>query len=454
MKEKDVLSYDILVVGGGIAGSMAAVAAARHKKRVLLVEETGCLGGSLTTCGTGPMMTFHAGDKQVIKGLGEELVSRLVEKNLSPGHTTDSTGYTYTVTPFDMEGMKRELELMVMEAGADLLFHASLCDMEVSGKTASKAVFASCGRMIEVSAKVFIDATGDAVLCRLADVPTQSGRASDGKNQPMTMNFRLAGVDIDLIRALMEKDVTVFPFLKNHEKGYEKKASRLSCSGFEAIMKAGIDSGELDVDRDIVLFFEDNNKNEVIVNMSRINNLDPLNPYDLTKAEIEGRRQVWKLYEYLKKHIPGFKDSTLLYSGPKVGIRSSGRMVGCYSITAKDIIEEKKFEDGIACCGYPIDIHSADGVATNTTFLRDGGYYSIPYRCLINSNVENVLAAGRNVSCTFEAHASLRVSPCCAALGHAAGVAASISVDKNLKPTMIDSKELRKQLLKEGAVID
>ena len=106
---KDNLNYEVVIVGGGVAGTMAAVAASRHGARTLLVEETGQLGGSLTTCGTGPMMTFHAGDMQVIKGLGEELVSRLKYKGLSPGHTVDSTGYTYTVTPFDTEGMKREL---------------------------------------------------------------------------------------------------------------------------------------------------------------------------------------------------------------------------------------------------------------------------------------------------------------------------------------------------------
>ena len=113
------LRYDVVVAGGGIAGTLAAVAASRHGAKVLIVEETGSLGGCLTTCGTGPMMTFHAGDKQVIKGLGDELIERLKAKKLSPGHTVDSTGYTYTVTPFDAEGMKRELELMAIESGAE-----------------------------------------------------------------------------------------------------------------------------------------------------------------------------------------------------------------------------------------------------------------------------------------------------------------------------------------------
>ena len=450
---KDNLNYEVVIVGGGVAGTMAAVAAARHGARTLLVEETGQLGGSLTTCGTGPMMTFHAGDMQVIKGLGEELVSRLKDKGLSPGHTVDSTGYTYTVTPFDTEGMKRELELMLLESGAEVLYHAKIVSCDVSSSNAEAITVASMGYLINISAKVFIDATGDAILLKLAGVPVFSGRTGDGVNQPMTMNFKLSGVDIPVIRELMEKDVQLFPFLAPHEKGLEKKAVRLSFSGFQDIMKAAIASGELDIDRDIVLCFETNNLNEVIVNMTRIHGLDPLDPFDISAAETEGRRQVWEMYEFLKKRIPGFSNAVLLTSGPRVGVRSSGRMVGVYSITAEDILSEKKADDGIACCGYPIDIHS-DGAETKSTFLRWGGYYSIPYRCLINSKVLNIMAAGRDISSTFEAHASLRLSPCCMATGQAAGTAAANAVEKGVLPTDVDVLELRESLRKDGAVID
>ena len=447
------LDYDVVIAGGGIAGSLAAVAAARHGARTLLIEETGQLGGSLTTCGTGPMMTFHAGDQQVIRGLGEELISRLVGKGLSPGHTVDSTGYTYTVTPFDTEGMKRELELMATESGAELLYHAKIVSADVKEGKAESLTVSSMGYLIRIKAKVFVDSTGDAILLRLAGVPVLSGRDKDGVNQPMTMNFKLSGVDIPLIRSIMEKDVELFPFLKQHPKGLEKKASRLSFSGFQEIMRKGMESGELDIDRDIVLCFETNNLNEVIVNMTRIPRLDPLDPFDISKAETEGRRQVWEMYAYLKKHVPGFSNALLLTSGPRVGVRSSGRMSGVYTITASDILSETKFSDGIACCGYPIDIHS-DGAETKSTFLRWGGYYSIPYRCLINSAVGNVMAAGRDISSTFEAHASLRLSPCCTATGQAAGTAAALAVKESISPLDVDTDNLRKTLREDGAIVE
>lgn len=447
------LKHDVVVVGGGIAGSLAAVAAARKGCSVIVIEETGQLGGSLTSSGTGPMMTFHAGEKQVIRGLGEELISRLREKGLSPGHTVDSTGYTYTVTPFDAEGMKRELELMILEAGGNILYHAVLCDVNVSEKLIGITVLC-CSQRIDIEGKVFIDATGDASLAMMAGVPVEVGRSSDGKNQPMTMNFRLSGVDIQLIRRLMDENVSIFPFLAPHEKGLERKAVRLSCSGFQDIMKRGIESGELDIDRDIVLFFEDNNPGEVIVNMTRISELSPVDPLEFSQAETEGRRQVWLMYSFLKNNIPGFRNSLLLSSGPRVGVRSSRRIRGVYSITARDMIDETKFDDGIACCGYPIDIHSADGAATDSTFLRWGGYYSIPYRCLINDRVSNIMATGRDVSSTFEANASLRVSPCCTALGQAAGTAAALAVKNSVSPLNVPIPELRRILSEDGAIVE
>ena len=187
--------------------------------------------------------------------------------------------------------------------------------------------------------------------------------------------------------------------------------------------------------------------------MTRIPRLNPLDPFDISKAETEGRRQVWEMYAFLKKHVPGFKDALLLTSGPRVGVRSSGRMVGVHSITAEDILNETMFSDGIACCGYPIDIHS-DGAETKSTFLRWGGYYSIPYRCLINNTVQNVMAAGRDISCTFEAHASLRVSPCCTATGQAAGTAAALAVKDSISPLSVNTDVLRAILKEDGAVID
>lgn len=446
------MKFDVVVVGGGIAGSMAATAAAREDANVLLIEETGCLGGALTTCGTGPMMTFHAGDLQVIQGLGQELISRLMEKGLSVGHVADTVGYTYTVTPFDAEGMKRELELMVSEAGAQILYHAMVTDTEVENEKITAVTAHCCGQTLRFEANVFIDATGDADLAYMSGAPIEQGRESDGKDQPMTMNFKMVGVDIDAVRELMHRQVELFPQLVKCPERIDQ-AKRLSVAGFEALMDEGRRTGELTVPREDVLYFETNAQNEVIVNMTRVLGENPVDPFSLTRAAMEGRRQVWELLNFMKKHLPGFENARMIMSGPRIGVRSSRRIEGVYRLTAKDILEERRFDDAIAACGYPIDIHSSDGLGTKSTHLRAGGYYTIPYRSLQSSGVKNLLAAGRNISTEFAAQASTRVTPCCTALGQAAGTAAAMASAAGVLPAAVDVAVLQSRLKENGAFI-
>lgn len=444
--------YDLVVVGGGIAGCMAAVAAARESLSVLLIEEEGYLGGSLTACGTGPMMTFHAGQTQVVRGLTDEMIQRLVQKGLSVGHIVDSTGYTYSVTPFDSEGMKRELELMCLEAGVQLLFHTTVVEASPQKGLLSSIKCLCAGNLFSVQGSYFIDASGDADLIAMADIPYEQGRETDGKDQPLTMNFKLVDVNLQIIRNLMDSDIELFPFL-TPKPGLQHQASRLSFSGFQQIMYEGIEKGEITFDRDIVLCFETNAKNEVIVNMTRVLDKNPVKPLELTAAELEGRRQVWELYGFLKTHIPGFENARMTSSGPRIGVRSSRRLKGLYRVTAQDLLNETLFDDAISACGYPIDIHSPDGAATDSTFLREGGFYTIPLRSLLNAQVPNVLAAGRNISCEFAAHASLRVSPSAGAIGQGAGAAVALAVKTKTDLFHLDLEALHATLRKAGAFI-
>lgn len=444
---------DIIVAGGGIAGALAAVAAGRMGAKVLLIEEMGYLGGSLTASGTGPMMTFHAGKQQVIQGLGQELISRLEKKGLSTGHIPDSTGYTYSVTPFDAEGMKHELELMALEANVTLLYHTSVIKAAVNQGLLTALTCYSCGHVFDVAADVFIDATGDADLVAMAGVPFEQGRAKDGKDQPMTMNFRISNLDIPKIRALMKTNRELFPLLVD-KPGLEDTALRLSISGMYDLMREAMKNQDITFDRDVVLVFETNQPGDAIVNMTRINGESATDPLSLSRAETEGRRQVWELFSFLKKQVPGFENIKLMYSGPNIGVRSSRRMTGAYTLSAQDVLSARKFSDSIAAYGYPIDVHSSDeGGDTTSTFLPWGQYYTIPYRCLINPTVPNLVAAGRNISASFEAQASTRTSPACCALGHAAGCAAALSVKEGILPIKLSIQTLQEELRSQNAFL-
>ena len=180
---------------------------------------------------------------------------------------------------------------------------------------------------------------------------------------------------------------------------------------------------------------------------------DPTDPWKLTQAEIEGRRQVRELEKFLREKVPGFENAVLLSSGPQIGPRSSRQIKGLYTLSREDILSGKKFDDAIAYNGYPIDIHNPEGSGTNSEFLQWGDVYSIPYRCLMNIQVQNLITVGRCISATFEAQAALRTTPCAGAIGHAGGVAASLAASQQKTFSELNIEEIQAILLKQNAYL-
>ncbi len=449
--------YDVAVIGGGIAGCMAALAAARCGADVILIERYGFLGGTLTACGTGPMMTFHAGDIQAVQGISGELIERLKRKGLSPGHIFDTTGYTYSVTPFSAEGMKLELEAMMAEAGVTLLYHSIVCDAEFdAGRLRAVEIYSKNGKR-RIGAKMFVDASGDCDLSVLAGLPFTKGRETDGKCQPLTMNFKLTKVDTERVREYIMSNNDEFPRLKGDLKKVTR-ACRLSIGGYVKTLQNAQRDGRITFDREDILFFETNIPGEFIVNTTRVINADPTLPEDLTRAEIEGRKQAWEVYDLLKDSAPGFERAELEFTGPFIGIRSSRQIKGSYTLTAEDIVGCREFDDTIARGGYPIDIHAPEG-KDNAMYektklsLEYGDMYSIPYRALITDGADNIITAGRSISATFEAQAAIRVSPIAGATGHAAGAAAGLCALTGVSVHELDTVQLQETLKAQGAFL-
>ncbi len=449
-------NYDIIVVGGGISGAIAAIAAARSGSKVLVVEQYGFLGGMLTAAGVGPMMTFHVEDKQVIQGITGELIDRMVRKGKSPGHIIDAIGYTYTVTPFDAEWMKHELEIMLLENECEILYHSMLAEVEVlDGKIKSITVCNKAG-LTKLYAKVFVDATGDGDLSAWAGVDFIKGREKDGALQPMTANVKMANVNTDVIRFFIKNNPDEFPYLKGNTDPLDR-ASKLSVIGFEKNVEKAKEAGDINYNWECLLFFETNNPDEVVVNTTRIHGYDSTDPWSLSEAEIIGRKQVRELERFLKNYVPGFEKSTMIYSGPSIGVRSSRQIKGIYTLKHQDILTGRKFNDVIAQAGYPIDVHSPDGreeVIKDDMHLKPGVMYSVPYRCLINAKVTNLITVGRCISTTFEAQGAIRTTPTAGAIGHGGGIAASLAAKNDISCSDIDTIELQNLLKSQGAFID
>ncbi len=439
--------YDVLVVGGGNAGCAAALAAARNGARVLLAERYGFLGGTATASMVGPWMTFHAGDDRIVGGIAQEMVERLVARGGSPGHLHDASDYVPTITPFDPEIHKALLFEMMDESSVRMLLHAWFLDASVVDGRVAVSRFATVGGIVEVSARRTIDATADAYVAASAGVPTQQGDAR-GRVQPASLMFRLSHVDLGALSAYVrQRPEQMRSSLKTHER---VPASLTAVAGLYELWDAARARGAVDVPRELVSFFATPYADEVTVNMTRVIGVDPLDPDDLTRAEVTARAQVMQLLEFFRRDVPGFAQSRIAATATQIGVRESRRIVGEYTLTADDVLAARTFDDAVARSAYPIDIHNPSGSGTTTHRLPAGASYEIPYRCLVPVLADDLLVAGRCISTTHEALASTRLTPTVMTLGQAAGTAAALSLHERVPPRALDARLLRDRLIRDG----
>lgn len=450
-KIEKTLNYDVLVVGGGPSGIFSALTAAREGKKTAIIERYGFLGGCATMSLVVPLMTFHAGKKQIIKGYAQEMLDRMADFNGTLGHLPDPVGFAGTVTPIETECYKIVAQEMLLEAGVDIYYHSELFGVDAQDNTIKEAYVKMRSGFYGFTATTYIDASGDGDLAYYAGAPMNMGRPSDGKVQPMSMIFKVNNVDRNEIIKYVNEHRDEFVVDETIEDFNDVK--RLGISGFFKQVEKAHENGDLNLNRDRVLMFESVKENEMVLNMSRIVNRNALVGFDLSEATIEGRRQVVNIVEFLRKYIPGCQHARVVETPVQVGVRETRRLSGEYEMTAEDVVVGRKFEDGVALGSWPIDIHDPEGKKLIVTELEMGSFYQIPYRSMITKSVTNLIVTGRLISATHEAFASTRVSPICMALGQAAGMAASIVPDTN-SVLDVDTNELIRRLKDKGQVIE
>lgn len=443
------IEADIVVCGGGPAGVCAAIAAGRSGKRTILIERYGFIGGMSTAALVYPWMTFHTVEgKQVIKGIGQEIIDRLMAQNASPGHLRDTVGFVNTITPYHPEVYKILAVDMLQEAGVKLLLHSFVDQVQVNGDRIEAVHITTKSGKIEVSAQVFIDTTGDADVAHLSGAPCLTGRDEDGKTQPMTMKFRMRGVDLPKVKQYM---------LDHPDEFYKKtpfsELPELPLSGVLGFFKHWKEA-DLPINRDQVLFFTGPNDDEVLVNTTRVQGLNGTNVEDLTEAETLGRKQVMMVADFMQQNLPGFERASISQVGAQIGVRESRRIDGQYALQAEDVVGGRRFEDVIARSGYPIDIHDPSNKSVTAAWVQGDGAYDIPYRCLLSKKITNLLTAGRCISTTHEALATTRLTPSCMATGQAAGTAAGLAVEYGVSPQHINVQELQNRLRAANVVLD
>lgn len=444
-----IATPDVLVVGAGPAGIGAAIAAARNGAKVLMLERYGFLGGNLTIAMVNPMFTFHdVNGRQVIRGIAGELVDRLVELKSSIGHVTDLTFDNASMTPFDPEGMKYLLFKMVREAGVELLLHTWAVDVVKNGSTVESVIIENKSGRQAISPKMIVDCSADADIAAWAGAPYTKGREGDGAMQPVTLFFRIGGINNDNMREWMKHNRDL---LKDSPTDSEIDGSEaIAFLGLKALVKKAMDSGEFPKDAaPRILFYQLPQQDQVAVNATRLQGIDGTNAFDLTRAEILTREQAWEIHKFLQKHVGGFERSYIMDTGVQVGVRETRHIIGDYQLSQEDVLGNRAFEDGIACGTFAIDIHPPEG--EQQVFTGSGkAVYEIPYRCLLPQGLDNLLVAGRAISATHTAFGSARVMATCMGIGQGAGIAAAFAVNEHLTTRQVSIAQVRAKLIEQG----
>ena len=423
---------DVLVVGAGPAGIGAAVRAAREGAQTLLVESQGMLGGTWTSSMQVHATCFFSGGRVIVGGLVREIIDRLARD----GHAEDPERKiqeypTSSAVHFEPEWMKGCLDDVVVESGAELLLHAFCAGAIVdAGGVGGIVVESKSGRQA-IRAAVTIDCTGDADVAHAAGVPTRRGRESDGQCQPVNTTCLLSQVDRERSVAWVEAN-----------RGLLRKLSEQAQAAGEldrsfAIGRLGARTCYPDV---------------TYHNIGHVFNIDCTRAEDLTRAELEGRRQVRQIYQFFRQYVPGYEHCRLAAVAPTVGRRESRRIVGVATLTRDDVVAGRKFEDGVARHNYYVDVHSADPLLPepgmdNADRPAPGDYYEVPYGCLVPQTVDRLLVAGRCISADRAALGSARTTVCCMALGEAAGLAATLAVRERRRVRDVDGAALKQALL-------
>jgi hypothetical protein len=440
---------DVLVVGGGPAGLGAAIGAAQAGARVILAERYGFLGGNATAALVMPLMSFHTQTPVPEKkgattllptdhGPGEPVIAgvlkALLERMVRVGGAIEPSLATGYVVPFDPEWFKLIALELLDEAGVQFVFHAFASDVLKEGDKVRGAVFETKSGPLAVRARVTVDCTGDGDLAVRAGAPTEIGR-DDGLVQPMTLMFRV----VNFQRAGFEE------YVKAHPKQWR------GVHGLWDLVREATQAGQLSLPREDILFFATPHEDEVSVNSTRVTRVLGTDVWDLSYAEWMSRRQMRQIAEFLHRYVPGFEKSYVAQSGVQVGVRETRRVLGDYQLTAEDVLQARKFDDGIARGSYPIDIHNPKGSGTVLKRLPPGEAYDIPLRCLMPQNVEGLVVAGRCLSGTHEAHSSYRVMPIVMATGQAGGICAALAAARGVAPRAIGVREVQRELLRQGA---
>jgi len=433
--------YDVVVVGGGMAGIAAAIASGRAGARTLLVEKAGWLGGMGITGATGLHSFFniflaHPGAERmrVAGGIAQELVDRVQQLGGSIGHVPMERGgdFVSMLTPVEPEAFKLAAAQMCLEAGVKLLLHTVMDEVRATdGHVESIVVWNKAGRGL-VRAEQYVDCTGDGDLAAWAGAEFAHFRPGDPGAYAAGFTFRLCNIGLQALEADLERQGLITQLAHAVKPGMSRPD----------LVRIGIHMGklrELGEDRAPGYFLSSSVRPRELTYCNCINHgpNDGLDVDALTAAEVDLRGRMFEAAGLFRQRFAGCEECYLAGPAPSAGQRRA-RAIRCeYELTQEDCTEGRQFEDQIGCFSF---------IDNPRDLVRDAGAYGIPYRCLVPRGLGNALIAGRMMTVDLPAHNSTRNTVCCLVCGQAAGTAAAMAASAGLSSRQVDAEALRARL--------
>lgn len=417
--------YDVIVLGGGTAGAIAAVQAGRAGARTLLVEKAAALGGTTTTAGVNFPGLFHAWGRQIIAGIGWELVRSCVEE--CGGTLPDFTHYQQPhnrlqirVNPHVYSALCNEA---VVQSGTNVLLHTMVAGLIERGNDGWQVDLCTKGGILHCSSRVVIDATGDANAASLAGLALRTPE----EQQPATLTYRVGGYDpaaLDIERL-------------NRAFDAEVKAGRLSYTDASWNTR-GADLGRWLHSRG--------------VQSNHIHHIDARDSAGKTQLELQARKSLLSLYRFLRKQ-PGLERLTIEYVAPECGVRETVTVCGEATVTVHDYQSGRVWEDAVCYSFYPIDLHVSSGSGLDMEMLAEGVVPTIPRAAMLPQGSRHFLVAGRCISSDRLANSALRVQATSMATGQGAGALAALAASADCSPGDVPLDDMRTLLKAHGAIV-
>lgn len=443
---------DVAIIGGGVSGVTAAIAAARQGMHVFIIECEDFLGG-VSVSGLGLLGFRDRAGNTVVSGIAQEIVSRLENLYGTLGH--NSCPILNSLTPINAALMRLILFEMCRESGVNLLLGCTPVGTEIRDERLYQVCIYGSSSFFNVNAQIFIDATGDGQLCEMTGLPYEKGEP-DGELQPASLIFSVSGVNKNELLQYTDENPTEI----ETPDGYEMKVDAAffhtvkgyNLLGLDALIQKARAAGDyIDVPRDRFSLITHPNDDTTVINNTRIINFDGTDPWQLSRGTQEAFRQIEELIKFMPAYIPGYENCTLSFISPTLGVRETRRFDGMRRLCENDIRSGKIPPDTVALCGYNVDIHHGQDEGSELYIVSHG--YGIPYGCMVPREIKGLIFTGRIICVDRIAFGSSRIMSTCMAMGQAAGIAAALCAKYGYDPNTVPLEQLRNLLIKNGAVL-